>query len=131
MKVTLEMTEQQARTLLHALDFYSRVGCGQFNMVSEVTAVHWPKRWDEHGMAANGLQLAKRALFPEFTSPATSYSIPNRAVPVTFRRAWDMYEHVRQAMAVATDPNPAFRDVRYDGAMNVSDEPLPIVTVTK
>ena len=133
MKVTLEMDESQAQTILDALDLYSRVGCGQVRAVSQAVVLNWPDdRWKHRDDADVALSAAQAALFPELGSPHASYGIPNRQVPVVFRRAYDIYKHVQQAMAVARDPNPTFRGVNYDGAMlNVSDEPLPTVAVTK
>lgn len=133
MKVTLELNEAQAQTILEALDLYSRVGCGQVRAVSQVVVLNWPDdRWKRRDDADVALSAAQIALFPELGSPHASYGIPNRKVPVTFRRAYDIYKHVQQAMAVERDPNPTFRGVNYDGAMlNVSDEPLPTVAVTK
>lgn len=132
MKVTLELTEAQARTVLHALDAYSRIGCGQFQIVREVVVDNWPKHHDYEGVSDLSLGHAKRVLFPELGHQNASFSIPNREVPVTFRRAWDIYKHLEQALAVARDPNPSFRGVQYDGAiLNVSDEALPVVKVEK
>ena len=133
MKVTLELNDAQAQTILEALDLYSRVGCGQVRAVSQVVVLNWPDdRWKHHAAAEASLSAAQVSLFPELGSPHASYGIPNRQVPVEFRRAYDIYKHVQQAMAVARDPNPKFRGVDYDGAtLNVSDEPLPTVSVTK
>lgn len=130
MKVTLELTEAQARTVLHALDAYSRIGCGQFQIVREVVTHNWPGRFDSSAEADRSLGHAKLALFPELGHQNTSFSIPNREVPVTFRRAWDICKHLEQAVSIAHDPNPPFRGVNYDGAiLNVSGEALPTVTV--
>ena len=133
MKVTLELNEAQAQTILEALDLYSRVGCGQVRAVSQVVVLNWPDdRWKHREAAEACLSAAQTALFPELGSPHASYGIPNRQVPLVFRRAYDIKKHVEQAMAVARDPNPTFRGVNYDGAMlNVSDEPLPTVAVSK
>lgn len=133
MKVTLELNDAQAQTILEALDLYSHVGCGQVREVSRVVVMNWTDdRWKHREVADVILGSAQAALFPELGNPHASYGIPNRKVPVTFRRAYDIYKHVQQAMAVARDPNPTFRGVNYDGAMlNVSDEQLPAVAVTK
>lgn len=133
MKVTLELNDAQAQTILEALDLYSRVGCGQVRAVSQAVVLNWPDdRWKRREAAEACLSAAQAALFPELGSPHASYGIPNRQVPLVFRRAYDIKKHVEQAMAVARDPNPSFRGVNYDGAMlNVSDEPLPTVAVTK
>ena len=132
MKVTLEMTEAQARTVLHALDAYSRIGCGQFQIVREVIVHNWADRHDYQGVADASLGHAKMVLFPELGHQNASYSIPNREVPVNFRRAWDLYKHVEQAVSIAREPNPSFRGVNYDGAIfQCCDEDLPTVTVEK
>lgn len=132
MKVTLELNEQQARTIINALDTYSRIGCGQFDIVEEVVVFGWATpRWENRDVAREALRTAKTVLFPEL-GPHSSYGIPNREVPLEFRRAYDLKKHIQRPMAIARDPNPTLLTVDYDGAMlNVSDEALPTVTVTK
>ena len=133
MQITLELNEQQARTILRALDAYTRIGCGQFKIVREVVCDHWnDRRWEGRDGADTGLTIAKQALFPELGGYHTSYSIPNRKVPLDFRRAYDLLKHIEKPMAEARNPNPTFHTVDYDGAiLNVSDEALPNVTVSK
>ena len=132
MKVTLELDEAQAATILRALDAYSRIGCGQFQIVREVIVHNWAGRRDYEGVADISLGHAKMVLFPELEHPNASYSIPNREVPVTFRRAWDIYKHVEQAVSIARDPNPSFRGVNYDGVIiSCCDDPLPSVKIEK
>lgn len=133
MKITLELNEAQARTILRALDAYGRIGCGQFKIVEEVVCDWWQgERWKNRDDADAGLSIAQVALFPELRSYHASYGIPNREVPLEFRRAYDLKKHIERPMAIAREPNPVFPTVDYDGAiLNVSDEPLPRVTVTK
>jgi len=133
MKITLELNEAQARTILNALDAYSRIGCGQFKIVQEVVSDNWPdQRWKGRDDADAGLSIAQVALFPELGSYHASYGIPNRKVPLEFRRAYDIKKHIQRPMAIAREPNPTFPTVDYDGAvLNVSDEPLPTVKVEK
>lgn len=131
MRVTLELNEKQAQTILDALDLYSRVGCGQFKAVGEVVSMQWPgEKYLARDDADYGLSMAQAALFPELRSYHASYGIPNREVPLEFRRAYDLKKHIQRPMAIARDPKPTLLTVDYDGAvLNVSDEPLPTVRV--
>lgn len=132
MKVTLELTEAQAQVIIEALDAFSRIGCGQFGTVREMVCWNWSSAWQDlkREKADAALADAQAALFPELGSYHASYGIPNRQVPLSFRRAYDIKKHVEKAVSIARDPNPSFRGVNYDGAiLNVSDEPLPTVKV--
>lgn len=133
MKITIELDEKQARTILNALDAYARIGCGQLNIVREVICERWnDKRWEYREGADTGLIIAKQALFPELGSYHANYGIPNRDVPLEFRRAYDIKKHIERPIALAKNPNPAFFTSNYDGAvLNVSGEQLPTVTVSE
>lgn len=129
-KVTLELTKEQAETVVRALDLYSRIGCGQFHEIEAVLLSRW-REAESNDEVRKSLDAAKNHMFPGIGGN-TYFSIVNRKVPLDFRRAFDLMKCIQRPLAIARDPNPRYPTVDYDGALlNVSDEPLPRVSVVE
>lgn len=107
-KYTLTLNERQAEVLVAALDFYSRIGIGQFE---ELVHVYEGAQMGL-GDATSGakLQAAKRYIEDakhELTGfPANaSHSILNPKVNDTFRVAYDIQKVVRHRLAWDKSPD--------------------------
>lgn len=139
MKITLEMTEDTARILNTALEFYVRGLIGQMGyLVDEIAyGIPWerqiPKDKNDPGrddaidrwvaMRENAQKAAdkvKAELFPEIGSFG-SYGVgSHRASDI----AWQTHEVIRHALAWHDHPEGGIT-VNFDSPMKWADEPLP------
>ena len=122
MKIAIELTPLQLLTVKKALELYARVGTSQFAYLGEAISREWGEGHDSRPQAEAGFAIAKAALFPELKGGLHHcHSIPSPAVPVTFRRAWDIHK----ALLNATIPEEQKDTYFYSG-----EEP-PVVTLVK
>ena len=78
MKYILELTEEQARIVAGACEFYARVRMGQFNEITYNTMMDQPMedRWCERRDEAEALLLeARKRIYPELHGIGHSYGI--------------------------------------------------------
>ncbi|MFA5407736.1 MAG: hypothetical protein WC343_03090 [Bacilli bacterium] len=92
--VTLTLTEEQADTLLAALDIYSRLKMGQFSAVTDL----FPARHFDRTAAAAALKEARQAVMPEL-DPRGYYGIRNLEAGEQARVAFDVQQVLRHALA--------------------------------
>lgn len=124
-RYTLTITEEQANTLINALDLYQRIGMGQLDEIKHV-AVPAPEHkynWVEldQTMAILKLQLLG---WPHIN---TSHSIVSKDLPDKFRVAWDIQQVVRNRLAhdsLKPGEKPGIY-VYFDEPRRTSKEPLP------
>lgn len=120
--VRVTLSPEQTRTVLTALDFYSRVMCGQFEEINR--AFYSSYRGDRDHQEAL-LRELREQLMPNLDDRASGYGIaecPNR----TARISYDILQVVRQVLAKAEEPNGNRMLVNYSDPMFVSDsEPRP------
>lgn len=103
MKYTLTVDDKQAATILRALDFYSRIGCGQFKDLSQLFAFDSRKCLDIDWKAVERLLVKlKRKLLP--LGKDASYSVGNREVPQDYRMAYDILQVLRYCKAWHENP---------------------------
>lgn len=124
-RYTLTITEEQANTLINALDLYQRIGMGQLEEIKH-TAVPAPGHkynWVEvdQTMAILKLQLLG---WPHI---GTAHSILSPDLPDQFRVAWDIQQVVRHRLAydgLKPGEKPGIY-VYFDEPRRTSKEPLP------
>lgn len=116
--VTLTLTEEQADTLLMALDTYSRLKMGQFNAVTDL----FPARDFDRGKAAEALRVARQAVMPEL-DPRGYYGIRNLEAGEQARVAFDIQQVLRHALAWHRHPAGGI-GVCYDDPYQTSQAPL-------
>ena len=121
--VTLTLTEEQADTLLMALDTYSRLKMGQFNAVSDL----FPARDFDRGKAAAALQAARQAVMPEL-DPRGYHGIESREIPDRARIAFDVEQVLRHALSWHRHPEGGIT-VNFDKPYWTSPEPRPRVEI--
>ena len=125
-KYTLTLTSAQARTVIHALDLYSRVGMRQFDSIGSVLTFELRRDGEESvdaiQAARQAFTAAKKALGFE---PGSSLSI--RGAPRLARIAYDIQQVLRQR--VANQESPGGHSVWHDDPLPTDDHPLATCTV--
>lgn len=115
--ISLQLTPEQARAVVRAIDVYMRIHLGQFNIIREQFG-HRPDADTHRGDAF--LFEARRALIPELDGgPGHSFSIrscPDQAAKVAF----DVLQELRQKEAYGRNPDGGITVV-YDNPFWVSD----------
>lgn len=121
MKYTLTVDEVQADVILRALDFYSRVGCGQFNEISGIFR-HDPRKKpsDPRLIHANVESLRQQLLQ---LSDGVAYSICDRRVPQDYRMAYEILQVIRNCKAWTEHPGGG-PFVQFDPPFVTTDHPL-------
>lgn len=124
-RYALTITEEQANTLINALDLYQRIGMGQLDEIIRV-AVPAPGHkynWVEVDKTMNILKLQLLG-WPHI---GTAHSIRSRQLPDEFRVAWDIQQVVRHRLAhdgLKPGEKPGIY-VQFDEPRQSSKEPLP------
>ncbi len=99
----LHLSEQQANVLVAALDFYSRIGCGQIEEVQNLLALEPHLNPDRDGNSyqavKNALNFVRRDLFGR-----SGFSISDRKVPNRYKCAWDLQQVIRHKLAWTANP---------------------------
>jgi hypothetical protein len=135
MKITLELTVEQAYALMDALELYSRIKMGQLDWAEYVLSLdtydktlHRPK-YDQE-LARQYLEKAKQTIFP-YISPSAYIGI--QGTSERSRISWDIYQQLRHNLTIYKHPNPSIeeRGKAYDKPFKVSDEPLPAITIAE
>lgn len=97
--VTIEVTEDQAKLISHALDFYCRIGLGQFNSIREHQSIQkylWEnKREEYHDIAKEELTIARNKLFDMEIGLSGSKGIHSEIIDDSVRVAFDIQQVIR------------------------------------
>lgn len=124
-RYALTITEEQANTLINALDLYQRIGMGQLDEIIRV-AVSAPGHkydWAEVDKTMNILKLQLLG-WPHI---GTAHGIRSSELPDQFRIAWDIQQVVRHRLAhdgLKPGEKPGIY-VYFDEPHQTSKEPLP------
>lgn len=129
-KYALYVNEEQARVIVNALDFYSRIHIGQVEEVDSFVRlfVRYRKDKDLDGMK-DAIEAFKKAAFPELTS-TSSYGIHSEEVDDTARVAWDIKQVLRNVVAWNVHPEGGMT-VDFDSPMKSSKQPMPEAKVVQ
>lgn len=126
-KVFLEMSEQTADRVYRALDFFTRIGIGQFAEVLDLARMGTLKRRDGLTVDLDELERGKRLLDElKYTllgfAPGASHGVHSQNVSPEVQEMWVLAKALRHRLA--WDRNP-------EGNMMVSyDEPLDFEDVS-
>lgn len=120
MKITIEMSDEQAYTIQDALELYSRVLIGQIDIVNEVVRRELGTVTDYRELETLANKL-KDGLFPELTK-YRSYGIPG-CKSIRARVAWEIMTCIRNSMAWYKHPEGG-NTVNFDPPTQYSNEPL-------
>lgn len=123
-KYRLEMTEDQARITVAALDFAMRVWLGQWREIVERCMKYEPDKtseWCERRDEAEAVLLqARKIVMPELTGLGHSYGVYNR--PET-ERLYNVLLAVRSAIAYHNKPEGGYTvDFREPMSIHVNEE---------
>jgi len=128
LEVTLTLNEEHARTMLDALDLWSRLGMGQLEEVEKVLRLRMldkpVERLDALQAFATQLKVSKGPL--SGLLPDQHHGIASTQTPETAKVACDVYETLRHALSWAQRPWGNFT-VDFDEPRHYSHQPLPTV----
>jgi len=125
---TLTINDEQVLVILRALDFYSRVGCGQFNEVAELFRFDPRTRFVDRQRIDSALETAKQRLLP--LERGSSYSICSPEVPREYQMAYDILQVLRHCKAWHDKPEGG-PFVRFNQPMRTSDHEFCTVAVSE
>ena len=103
-KYRLDLTEEQAKTVAQACEFFARIKMGQFNEIpslllgAELSGTEYCARRDK---ANKHLLDARKAIYPELNGIGHSYGAGKFA---DADRAFDVYQVLRHAMGDPREP---------------------------
>jgi hypothetical protein len=96
---TVTLTEQHLRVLLRALDFFQRIGKGQFKELFRL-CVYFRRNWNALDPSVEDqLNALRVVLMPELKDPKEYHSIRSPEIEEDFRTAYDMQQVVRWRLA--------------------------------
>ena len=97
--VTIEVTEDQAKLISDALDFYCRIGLGQFNAIRQHPSIRkylWKNKKEKyHEIAEEELTIARNKLFDMKVGLNGSKGINSNDVDDSVRVAHDIRQVIR------------------------------------
>ena len=137
MKITMEINEEQAHTLLKALDAFSRLHMGQLNIVMSDILISHQKRFEKEQLnmvlaipkAILDLSDSISAMFTGMP-PNASFSIGSPEIPDMAREAYDMQQVLRYKLAWEKNLSGGYT-VNFQKPMKTSELDLPKVTIEK
>ena len=103
-KYILDLTEEQAKTIAHACEFFARIKMGQFNeipfllLANELPGNDYCTKRD---IANKYLLEARKAIYPELHGMGHSYGVGKFA---DADRAFDVYQVLRHALGDSREP---------------------------
>ena len=122
-KITMELTPEQAYTLMEALEFFSRIHMGQFDTIEfslhmDTYEETTPRPKYDRELAMTLLNEAKALIFNNIERSAYTgiLSCNERA-----KISWDIYQQLRFDM----NKDPLKKPFK------VSQQPLPVITITE
>jgi hypothetical protein len=126
----IEINEEQAKIIINALDFYSRIGIGQF--IEIVLAFSWwqcDEQWFNHRNEVE--RLIYDAQFNLTGMPFNaSYGIFSPEVHENAKIAWDIQQVIRYRLAWDRNPKGGMT-VDFDDPMRSSTKDFPIIEEKK
>jgi hypothetical protein len=127
LKMTITVDETQARVIMNALEFYTRMRLGQFdNAIADLFLFRRKWNWEQFNYHA--LRL-KNTVFPELSENA-SYGIYNKEVGEWAQISWDIHQVIRHDLSWFLYPDGGMT-VNFDKPMNTSEHKLPLVEITE
>lgn len=125
-KYKLELNEEQAATLIKALDLYSRIGIGQFHEILD-----WQFNWEKRN-AQDYQDIRDQLDFIKFMLTGmpknASRGIFQEETPERCKIAWDIQQVVRHCKSWHENPEGGIT-VHFGKPMRSSQEPLPVCKV--
>lgn len=116
--VTMFMTQEQARCVAQALEFYARIGLGQMEILAEQVRLGHiqPNEGLDSIEVAQQVERLSKQIKNVLGHPSNgSYGIGGHRVDISAQRAWEIKKQIEKALAEHRDPYPKFRTVDYDG----------------
>jgi len=118
------MTENQVQLVADALEFFSRIGCGQFDFIPSQMSIfdllkHHDGRtieWEEVRQLCNGL---KRCIG---LTPNAHYGIGHPKVHKCFKSSYDIYKIIMHNLMKRRDPEKKHYNVHTDPPLFVSGD---------
>lgn len=133
MKVTMTVTETQARCIVSALDLYLRIGIGQIEEIADLVRCAYIETNDgaDWVRCIENVETLCKAIKAELGHPSNgSYGIGHKNVRQDAKRAFEIKKQIDRAMSMHRDPNPSFRGVDYDGRIvRYTDDPDIVMKV--
>lgn len=133
-KVTVELTPEQAYTLMDALEFFSRVSMGQFEHIEyrmelDTYDEELKRPKYDRELATAYLRLARRIIFTDLSDSAY------KSILGTSERSkisWDIYQQLRHDISHYKFPDEPIscQGRSFNRPFVTSKEPLPKVTIT-
>ncbi len=133
-KLNLAIELPQAESVVDALDVFTRLSLGQFEIVGEMIRRGRIKvRLDDNSARVATPAEADRAdeLLKELKrllghSANQSFGVGHSGVGTAAHRCYEIEKVIEHELAMFRDPNPSFRTVNYDGLMlRFTDDPEP------
>lgn len=124
-RYALTITEEQAKTLVNAIDLYQRIGMGQLDEVKFI-AVPSPGHKLNFVELDQTIAILKMQLLG-WPNIGTSHSIMSNVLPDKFRVAWDIQQVIRYRIehdGLKPGEKPGCY-VPFDKPRQTSKEPLP------
>lgn len=136
---TIELSEEKARSVADALEFYSRICIGQFEeilwkvntgIIPEYSSQSNPKGasdFQRSELVEDTCNKLKAVLnYPR----NASYGIRNQQVHSSAKHSWEVKKVIDKAIALSNNPNPEMLTVNYDGLIfRVCEDQEPICYV--
>ena len=136
-KVTIELTKEQAGTLMQALELYSRLKMGQFeelahSMYMDTYDKELKRPEFDQDMARAYLMQARSVIFTDLQRGAyVGISHTSESSKIS----WDIYQQLRHDLCVYTNPKPTDPVIAwgrsYDTPYAISKQPLPRIVITE
>lgn len=120
-KVVLELTPDQARTAMSALELYARLKIGQFERITEMmldvrSVDEYCKRRD---ISNDMLRIVSNIIYGR-----NAYGCPDVKKDEDHYRAWNIYAAIRYHVAWHEHPKGGF-GVHFDKPYPYGEEPVP------
>jgi len=122
--------EYQAKTLIRALDFYSRIGIGQFREI--VIAFSWWKRDEQWVVHRDDVDRLIQEVQWNLTGMPynASYGIASPETPEKAKIAYDIKQVIRHRLAWDREPKGGMT-VDFDSPMKASEKDFPTIKEEK
>ena len=129
-KVTIEVTLDQAKVLVKALDLYTRMGIGQVEEIGSLIrhgVIPREVSMVDHDKIHSAVNLLKDSVGLPWNG---SYGLGHEKVSLSTHRAYEMEKVIDKAISVYQNPNPEFKGVNYDGlTVRYTEDRAPVCSV--
>lgn len=133
-KVQVTMTIEQARVMMHAMDFFTRIMMGQFEQLKYEfcffgeEAEKFERRKEDREKLDIHLKWLKRFIYPQLSDNA-SWGITGDPCPENATMVYDIYKAMDYEISWHEHPNGGIT-VNFDKPMHwYKNQPLPDVRV--